>query len=143
MKRTALAAALSALVGYPAAAHDFGFAGILSDSNMEELPDLTLSSGKPVSDGPLVLKSGRGYELTIVSDGTDELGLEGGNFFRAIWINEIVVNDLEIRPYGIQSVEFDDAGSMEIEFIAIKPGRYDLRIPGSTGESQRVEITIQ
>ena len=143
MKRTALAAALAAVFGCPAAAHDFGFAGILSASNMEELPDLMLSSGKPVSDGPLVLKSGRGYELTIVSDGTDELGLEGGNFFRAIWINEIVVNDLEIRPYGIQSVEFDDAGSMEIEFIAIKPGRYDLRIPGTTGASQRVEITIE
>jgi hypothetical protein len=143
MKRHAVAAALFAVFGFPAAAHDFGFAGILSASNMEELPELTLSSGKPVSQGPLVLKSGRGYELTIVSDGTDELGLEGANFFRAIWINEIVVNDLEIRPYGIQSVEFDDAGRMEIEFIAIKPGRYDLRIPGSTGESQRVEITIQ
>ena len=27
--------------------------------------------------------------------------------------------------------------------IAIKPGRYELKIPGSTGDSQRVEISIQ
>jgi hypothetical protein len=54
-----------------------------------------------------------------------------------------VVNGIEIRPFGLESVEFDKAGEMEIEFVAIKPGRYFLKIPGSTGESQRVEITIQ
>lgn len=127
----------------PAAAHDFGFAGILSSSNMEDLPEITLGLGKPLAEGPLTLKSGTGYELEIVSDGTGELGLEGPGFFRAIWINEIVINDLEVRPLGIDSLEFDDAGTMEIEFIAIKPGRYFLRIPGSTGASQRVEIAIQ
>ena len=64
-------------------------------------------------------------------------------FFRAIWVNEVVVNGLEIRPYGVESVEFDEEGTMEIEFLAIKPGQYYLKIPGSTGESQRVDITIQ
>lgn len=34
-------------------------------------------------------------------------------------------------------------GSAEISFIAIKPGSYDLRIPGTTGDSQRVEIVIE
>jgi len=149
-----LATALSVLAGpalflvlapalAPAQAHEFGFAGILSKSNKEELPELTLSSGKPVAEGPLVLKSGTVYEIEIVADGTAELGLEGSGFFRAIWINEVVVNGLEIRPFGIESVEFDEAGTMEIEFLAIKPGRYFLRQPGTTGESQRVEITIQ
>ena len=32
---------------------------------------------------------------------------------------------------------------MEIEFVAIKPGTYTLKIPGSTGDTQRVEITIR
>ncbi|MEO1138405.1 MAG: hypothetical protein AAFW87_03015 [Pseudomonadota bacterium] len=134
---TALALAL------PAAAHDLGFAGLLSNNNKEELDELTLSVGKPIADGPLMLKSGTAYEIEIVSDGTGELALEGAGFFRAIWINEIVINGLEIRPLGIDSVEFDEAGTMEIEFIAIKPGRYELRQPGSTGDGQRVEIVIQ
>ncbi len=141
--KTMLAVAAGLGLASAAAAHDLGFAGLLSASNMEELPDLTLGSGRPVADGPLVLKSGTGYEIRIVSDGSDELGLEGAGFFRAIWIKEIVVNDLEIRPYGIESVEFDDEGVMEIEFIAIRPGSYFLRVPGSTGETQRVDITIQ
>ena len=143
MKHPFLAAALSALVAAPVAAHDFGFAGILSSDNMEELEEITLSVGKPLADKPLMLKSGTGYELEITSDGTGELALEGSGFFRAIWINEIVINDLEIRPFGIESLEFDDEGTMEIEFIAIKPGQYFLRIPGSSGESQRVDIIIQ
>lgn len=127
----------------PAIAHEFGFAGVLDKNNKEELPGITLSSGKPLADGPLMLKSGTLYEIEIESDGSAELGLEGPGFFRAIWINEVVVNDLEIRPFGLDSVEFDDAGTMEIEFLAIKPGRYFLRQPGTTGEAQRVDIIIQ
>ncbi|WP_226628775.1 hypothetical protein [Alloyangia pacifica] len=141
--RTSLIAAALAALALPAAAHDFGFAGVLSNSNSEEMPEITLSVGKPLAEGPITLKSGMLYELEIEADGSGELGLEGPGFFRAIWVNEVVVNGLEIRPYGLESVEFDEAGEMEIEFLAIKPGQYYLKIPGSTGESQRVDITIQ
>ncbi len=142
MKPTLIAAALVAMA-LPAAAHEYGFAGILSHENSEEMPEITLSVGKPLAEGPITLKSGMVYELEITADGSGELGLEGPGFFRAIWVNEVVVNGLEILPYGLESVEFDQAGEMEIEFLAIKPGQYHLKIPGSTGESQRVEITIQ
>ena len=142
MKFPLLAAAFS-LLALPAAAHDFGFAGVLSNTNKGEMPGITLSVGKPLTDGPIALKSGMLYELEIEADGTGELALEGSGFFRAIWVNEVVVNGLEIRPFGLESVEFDEEGTMEIEFLAIKPGQYFLKIPGSKGESQRVDITIQ
>lgn len=141
--RAAILAAGAIAVAAPAIAHDFGFAGLLSSNNKEDLEDIILSVGKPISEEPIVLKSGTAYEIEIVADGTGELALEGSGFFRAIWINEIVINGLEIRPIGVDSVEFDEAGTMEIEFIAIKPGVYELKQPGSTGESQRVQITIQ
>lgn len=133
-----------ALLAAPMAnAHDYGFAGILSNTNSEELPPILLSVGKPIAEAPLTLKSGTVYEIEIEADGTGELALEGPGFFRAIWVNEVVINGLEIRPFGLESLEFDDAGTMEIEFLAIKPGQYFLRQPGSTGEGQRVNITIQ
>lgn len=122
---------------------DWGRAGILSSANKADLPPITLSSGMPLSEAPWVLTSGTYYEFEIEGDGSAELALEGSEFFRAIWIDEIVVNDLEIRPLGLNSIEFDDAGVMEIGFVAIKPGAYFLRIPGSTGETQRLEITIE
>ena len=121
----------------------WGRAGILSSANKADLPPITLSSGMPLAEAPWVLTSGTYYEFEIEGDGSAELALEGSEFFRAIWIDEIVVNDLEIRPLGLNSIEFDDAGTMEIGFVAIKPGTYFLRIPGSTGETQRLDITIK
>ena len=121
----------------------WGRAGILSSANKVDLPPITLSSGMPLSEAPWVLTAGTYNEFEIEGDGSAELALEGSEFFRAIWIDEIVVNGLEIRPLGINSIEFDDAGTMEIGFVAIKPGQYFLRIPGTTGETQRVDITIE
>jgi len=139
--------ATAVVFGVPAFADadrpQFGAAGLLSGKNKEDLPPLTLSAGMPISQGPWVLKSGTYYEFEIIGDGSQELALTGAEFFRAIWVDEIVVEGLEIRPLGLDSVEFDEAGEMEIGFVAIKPGRYHMKVPGSTGETQRIEITIE
>jgi hypothetical protein len=146
MKRIAVTA-LAALIAVPAAAAplctDLGFAGLLAKCNTSELPPITLGSGKPLAEGPWELQSGAYYEVELTSDGSQELALAGPEFFRAIWIDEVVINDLEVRPLALDSFEFDDEGTIEFSFIAIKPGRYELRIPGSTGETQRVQISIQ
>lgn len=139
--------AASVTFGAPALADggstQFGAAGVLSGKNKESLPPITLSAGMPISETPWVLKSGKYYEFEIIGDGSQELALTGPEFFRAIWIDEIVVEGLEIRPLGLDSVEFDQAGEMEIGFVAVKPGRYYMKIPGSTGNTQRIEITIE
>ena len=141
MKRIIAALVLAAL---PASAQqfDYGFAGLMGKANRVELAPLTLGSGKPVAEAPYALKSGAYYRMKIVADGSAELALSGGDFFRAIWINEIVINNIEIRPMGVHSIEFDAAGEAEISFIAITPGTYTLSIPGSSGESQRATFTI-
>ena len=145
----ALAAALIAPVTAPTPAQaelkcqKLGFAGLMAKCNREKLPGLTLAAGKPLAEGPMNLSSGVYYTLEITSDGSQELAIAGADFFRAIWINEVVINDLEVRPLGIDSFEFDDEGTIEIKFIAIKPGRYELKVPGTKGESQRVAISIQ
>ncbi|MFB2550516.1 cupredoxin domain-containing protein [Ensifer soli] len=151
-KRLMLAAALALMLPAGAIADDdddkaggaeLGLAGLLSAGNREKLPKLTLSAGEPVSKEALRLKSGTYYTLTIEADGSQELALEGAGFFRAIWVNEVVIEGIEIRPLGLDSLEFDEAGEAEVSFIAIKPGRYHLKVPGSTGETQQVSITIE
>lgn len=145
MKRILFAIIFSAAPAVPALAQEaaLGLAGLLSAGNKEELAPLTLSAGAPLSDKPWVLTSGRYYEFEIEADGSQELALIGPEFFRAIWIDEIVIEGLEVRPLGLDSVEFDEAGTMEIGFIAIKPGKYYLAVPGTKGDSQRLDITIE
>ena len=145
MKHLALAAALALPTATLAAplCTDFGFAGLLAKCNIGEDIELTLASGEPISDGPITLESGAYYEMIITADGSAELALEGAGFFRAIWMDEIVINDIEVRPMAVDSFEFDDAGELELGFVAIKPGSYYLKVPGSTGETQRLEITIE
>ncbi|MBB5722365.1 hypothetical protein FHS72_001991 [Loktanella ponticola] len=147
MKKSLIA--LTTIMALTAAAYaqdatpTYGAAGVLSGNNKEDLPPIILSSGEPISAAPWVLKSGTYYEFEIQGDGSQELALVGPEFFHAIWIDEIVVEGLEIRPLGLDSIEFDEAGEMEIGFVAIKPGAYYMKIPGTTGETQRVEIKIE
>jgi hypothetical protein len=117
-------------------------AGLFAKGNRQKLPKLMLSAGEPLlKEGKLNLKSGRYYEIEIEADGSQELALSGASFFRAIWVDEIVINGIEIRPLAIDSLEFDEAGTAEISFIAIKPGTHVLGVSGS--DTQKVEIVIE
>ena len=146
-KSILLAAAL--LIAGPVLADDddddkgFGQAGVLSKKNRADIPEITLSAGMPLLEtgNAIELKSGTYYELEITADGSQELALFGSDFFRAIWIDEIVIEGIEVRPMGINSMEFDEAGTAEISFLAIKPGTYTLGVPGS--ELQTIEISIK
>ncbi|TCO71733.1 hypothetical protein [Rhodovulum euryhalinum] len=148
MKRFALALAAALIAGPAAAAplcDDLGFAGLLAKCNRGEPIQLTLASGQPIhaGSGPIELQSGAYYEIHITADGSAELAVMGPAFFRSVWLNEIVINDIEVRPMAVDSLEFDAAGTARISFVAIKPGSSELMIPGSTGDAQRVQFSIR
>ncbi len=143
LKAWVLGAALLMAGAAGAQQFDYGFAGLMGKANRVELAPLTLASGKPVAEVPYDLKSGAYYKMKIVADGSAELALSGGDFFRSVWINEIVINNIEVRPMGVHSLEFDAAGEAEISFIAIVPGSYALSIPGSSGDSQKAVFNIR
>lgn len=143
---SAIALTTAGMMAAPAVAapicDNLGFAGLLASCNRGEPIELTLAAGQPIGEDR-ILQSGTYYKMFITADGSAELALQGASFFRSIWMNEIVINKIEIRPMAIDSIEFDAAGQAEISFIAIKPGSHSLSIPGSTGETQRVTFHIQ
>ena len=131
----------------PAAAAN-GFSGPLGPAGVftggaTELPPLTLSVVEPLASGPYTLDSGSYYRIDVVADGSGELALSGAEFFRSVWVDEVVIEDTEVRPLGLDSLEFDAAGTATVSFVAIRPGTYTLSIPGSSGESQRATFTIR
>jgi hypothetical protein len=108
-----------------------------------ELAPITLSAGAPLAEAPYELESGKQYSLTLAADGSAELAVQGAEFFRNIWINEIIINDIEIRPLGLDSIEFDAAGEAEITFVTIRPGTFTLRIPGTSSDSQAAVFQVK
>jgi hypothetical protein len=141
MIRTTIRATALALVLTLPATTALPQAGLLT-GGAEELAPITLASGQPLAAEPYRLEAGRYYELPIRADGSAELAIGGADFFRNVWVNEIVVNDIEIRPMGVESLEFDAEGEAVITFIPIRPGRFELSIPGTTGETQRAIFEV-
>lgn len=134
----ALALLVSPLLGEDAAAQ----AGLLT-GGAEKLDPITLSSGQPLAKAPYQLEAGQYYKLDIVADGSAELAISGADFFRNVWVDEVVINDIEVRPLGVDSLEFDDEGTATISFVTIRPGTFTLRIPGTTGESQQAVFNVK
>jgi hypothetical protein len=98
---------------------------------------------KALAEGAYEIEAGKYYRLPIRADGSQELQLVGPEFFCNVWINEVVINKIEVRPLGLDSIEFDAEGEATITFVPIWPGRFELRVPGTTGESQRVIFNVK
>jgi hypothetical protein len=94
-------------------------------ANAVRLPDLAINSEElSFSETRFELETGKYYRLRLVHDGGEELAVVAPELFRNSWINQVIINDLEITPYGLYSVEFDDAGTVDVWFVPIRPGEY-------------------
>ena len=135
------AAAVAALATLAMAADAHAQAGLLTKRT--DLAPITLASGKPLAEKPYDLEAGKYYRIAIESDGSAELAIAGPEFFRNVWVNEVVINDIEVRPLGVDSIEFDDEGKATISFVPIRPGSFVLRVPGTTSESQQAVFNVK
>lgn len=142
MIKKALPIVVAALAGTVAAASDaHAQAGLLS--HRKDLAPITLASGKPLAAAPYELEAGKYYRIAIEADGSAELGVVAPEFFRSIWINEVVINDIEVRPLGLDSIEFDDEGKALISFVPIRPGTFVLKIPGTNSDAQQAVFNVK
>jgi hypothetical protein len=142
MKRVLYGPAVAIAVWSLAGGEALAQAGLLT-GGATELEPITLSSGQPLAKEPYELESGKYYRLPINADGTAEIAIEGPDFFRNVWVDEVVINKIEVRPLGIASLEFDDEGTATISFVTIRPGSFTLRIPGTTGETQQAIFNVK
>ena len=82
------------------------------------------------SEDQFDIETGEYYILHVTSDGAEEIQVVAPELWRNSWINQVVVNDLETTPYGLYGIEFDDEGTFSIGFVPIRPGEYDIYVPG-------------
>ena len=71
-----------------------------------------------------------------------QMAIAAPEFFRFIWINEVVINDIEVRPLGLDSIEFDDGGAAVLSFVPIRPGEFEYYMPNG-GDAYRGKIIVK
>jgi hypothetical protein len=89
------------------------------------------------------LETGKYYILHVTSDGEEEIAVMAPELWRNSWINQVVVNDLETTPYGLYSIEFDDEGTFSIGFVPIRPGEYDIYVPGYENRGLKGKFVVK
>lgn len=127
MKRLVCGTALAIAVTMPVATLAEG--NLASDAT--RLEDMVIDSAAlTLSVNEFELETGQYYRWRIVHDGGEEFQFMAPDLFRNSWVNQVVINDLEVKPLGLHSVEFDDEGTIDIWFVPIRPGNYDFYVPG-------------
>lgn len=120
--------------GLVAAALMLAPAAALAEGNLAaDGEDLTLEINTidlKFSQAEWQLETGQYYRIDITSDGNEEISVVAPELWRNSWINQIVVNDLEVKSYGLYSIEFDGEGTFNISFVPIRPGEYEIYVPG-------------
>jgi hypothetical protein len=123
-----------AIAGAVAAAFVLAPAVVLAEGNLAaDGEDLVLNINTidlTFSQTEWQLETGQYYRIDITSDGNEEISVVAPELWRNAWINQVIVNDLEVTPYGLHSVEFDDAGTFTIGFVPMRPGEYEIYVPG-------------
>ena len=89
------------------------------------------------------VETGQYYVLHITSDGAEEVSVMAPELWRNSWINQVVVNDLETTPYGLYSIEFDDEGTFSIGFVPMRPGEYDIYVPGYENRGLKGKFVVK
>lgn len=89
------------------------------------------------------IETGVYYRWRIESDGREEYKLVAPGLFRESWIDQVVIEDLEVKPSGLHAVEFDDEGTIDIWFITLRPGRYPFYAEGLETELFRGEFSVK
>lgn len=113
------------LLGYGIEAHA---AGNLA-KRAERLEPMVIDAADGFSKKVYEIETGKYYRWRITSDGRDEYRLLAPELFRNSWIDQISIDDKEVKPMGLYAVEFDDEGDMDIYFITLRPGTYEYYIP--------------
>lgn len=100
-------------------------------SRADRLETLVLGADLSFSVTEYQLETGQYYRWRIQSDGGEEFAVRAPELFRNSWIDQVIINDIEVTPMGgIYSVEFDDEGYADIWFVPVRPGNFDFFVAG-------------
>jgi hypothetical protein len=99
-------------------------------SRPQNLPRLVFDGNLNFSVKEYKLETGVFYRWEIESKGGDEFALFAPELWRNSWVDQIVINKIEIKVQTPYSFEFDDPGVVTVTFFPLRPGRYPFFLKG-------------
>jgi hypothetical protein len=112
----------------------------------KDLPELILGTKDDqftANQKDFELIAGQGYRWKISAAGGLEYKFHT-NLFRNVWMNQIVINDLEVHMNGAPAwLEYDADGTIQVQFTTIRPGIYTWSVPDLADRGMKGTITIK
>lgn len=112
----------------------------------KNVPELILGSADDqftINQKDFELIAGQGYRWKI----TSAAGLEykfHTDLFRDVWMNQIVIEDLEVHMNGAPAwLEFDSEGTIQVQFTTVRPGKYTWSVPDLADKGMKGTITVK
>jgi hypothetical protein len=89
------------------------------------------------------LETGKYYFWTISCDDAEEgIQVMAPELFQNSWINQIVANDMVTHTTSFNSIEFGAAGTIQIQFVPIRPGAFAFYSPGFENKGLKGKIIV-
>jgi hypothetical protein len=111
----------------------------------KNVPELILGSKTDdfaVNQKDFELVAGQGYRWKITSAAGFEYKFVT-DLFRNVWMNQIVINELEVHMNAPAWLEFDSPGTINVQFTAVRPGEYTWSVPDLADKGMKGKITIK
>ncbi|MDW6026427.1 hypothetical protein SAZ10_32170 [Mesorhizobium sp. BAC0120] len=112
----------------------------------KSVPELILGTKQDqyaVNQKDFELIAGQGYRWKISAKGGYEYQFHT-DLFREVWMNQIVINDLEVHMNGAPAwLEYDSDGTILVQFTTVHPGSYSWFVPGLADKGMKGTITVK
>lgn len=112
----------------------------------KDVPELILGTKDDqftVNRKDFELIAGQGYRWKISAAGGLEYKFQT-DLFRNVWMNQIVIHDLEVHMNGAPAwLEFDSDGTIQVQFTTVRPGVYSWSVPDLADKGMKGTITIK
>lgn len=108
------------------------------------LPEIMINGTDGLSVDPIKLEAGQFYRLKITSDGRDEYLVHSmDGFFKTLFVDQVVINDLEVKTSTIWGLEYDDDGSIEIYFVPMRVGLFSIEARGLAMDGFKTVVVVE
>jgi len=112
----------------------------------QDLPELILGSPDDdftVNQKDFELVAGQAYRWKITSQGNLEYKFFT-DLFRNVWMNQIVIEELEVHMNGAPAwLEFDARGTIQVQFVAARPGFHTWSVADLAERGMQGTIVIK